>query len=138
VPEGGIPRVPIGGAGSGDLALAGKAWDSSREALLLGTVSGRSGLETSVFLTVKGPHRADVRPVVREVVPEGLHVVIGEGKPVGSGNVIRIPLTITVPPGSAPANHIGSEQAPAGKIVLDTGHPDSPTFTIPVCVAIIP
>jgi len=138
MPEEVIAEIPIEGSVSGDLALAGKAWDSSREALLLGTVSGRSGLETSVFLTVKGPHRADVRPVVREVVPEGLHVVIGEGKPVGSGNVIRIPLTITVPPGSAPANHIGSEQAPAGKIVLDTGHPDSPTFTIPVCVAIIP
>jgi hypothetical protein len=106
--------------------------------LLLGTVSSRTGSKTNLFLTAKGPHRADVRPVVQSVVPDALQVVIGEGKPVGSGNVIRIPLTITIPPGSKPANNICSEQAPAGKIVLDTGHPDSPTLTIPVCVAIVP
>jgi hypothetical protein len=138
MPEEVIAEIRIEGSVSGDLALAGKAWDSSREALLLGTVSSRTGLETNAFLTVKGPHRADVRPVVREIIPDGLQVVIGEGKPVGSGNVIRIPLTITIPPGSTPVNRIGSEQAPAGRIVLDTGHPESPTLTIPVCVAIIP
>jgi hypothetical protein len=76
--------------------------------------------------------------VVREIVPDAVKVVIGEGKPVGSGNVIRIPLTITIPPGTSPANHICSELAPAGKIVLDTGHPESPTLTIPVCIAIVP
>jgi hypothetical protein len=138
MPEELIAEIPVEGSVSGDLALAGKAWDSSREALLLGTVSSRTGAETSLFLTVKGPHRADVRPVVREIVPDAVKVVIGEGKPVGSGNVIRIPLTITIPPGSLPANHICSELAPAGKIVLDTGHPDSPTLTIPVCIAIVP
>ena len=138
MPEELIAEIPVEGSVSGDLALAGKAWDSSREALLLGTVSSRTGAETSLFLTVKGPHRADVRPVVREIVPDAVKVVVGEGKPVGSGNVIRIPLTISIPPGSSPANHICSELAPAGKIVLDTGHPDSPTLTIPVCIAIVP
>ena len=138
MPEEVTIEIPVDGSVSGDLALAGTAWDSSREALLLGTVSSRSGSQTNLFLTAKGPHRADVRPVVRSVVPDALQVVIGEGKPVGSGNVIRIPLTITIPPGSKPANNICSEQAPAGKIMLDTGHPDSPTLTIPVCVAIVP
>jgi hypothetical protein len=138
MPEEVIAEIPVEGSVSGDLALAGKAWDSSHEALTLGTVSSRTGIETSLFLTVKGPHRADVRPVVRETVPDTVKVVVGEGKPVGSGNVIRIPLTITIPPGSSPANHICSELAPAGKIVLDTGHPDSPTLTIPVCLAIVP
>ena len=51
---------------------------------------------------------------------------------------MRFPLTITVPPGSPPANHLGSSQAPAGRIVLDTGHPESPTMTIPVSIAIGP
>ena len=72
------------------------------------------------------------------MVPETLKVIVEEGKPVGSGNVIRIPLSITISPGSAPSNHICSPQAPAGKIVLETAHPDSPTLTIPVCVAIVP
>jgi hypothetical protein len=138
MPEEVTAEIPVDGSVSGDLALAGTAWDSSREALLLGTVSSRSGAETKLFLTAKGPHRAEIRPVVREVVPEALQIVIGEGKPVGSGNVIRIPISITIPPGSTPANHICSEQAPSGKIVLDTGHPDSPTLTIPICIAIVP
>jgi len=138
MPEEVIAEIPVEGSVSGDLALAGKAWDSSREVLLLGTVSSRTGAESSLFVTVKGPHRADVKLVVREIIPDGLKVVVGEGKPVGSGNVIRIPLMITIPPGSTPANHICSGQAPAGKIVLDTGHPDSPTLTIPVCIAIVP
>ena len=77
-------------------------------------------------------------PVVREVVPESLRVVIGEGKEVGSGAVIRFPLLITIPSGSPPANHLCSPQAPAGKIVLETGHPDTPILTIPVCVTIDP
>lgn len=138
MPEEVLVEIPVDGSVSGDLALAGTAWDSSREALLLGTVSSRAGAETKLFLTVKGPHRANVRPAVLEVVPESLKVVVGEGKPVGSGNVIRIPITITIQPGSAPANHICSAQAPAGKIVLETGHPDSPTLSIPVCITIAP
>ena len=105
---------------------------------MLGTVSSRSGSQTNLFLTAKGPHRADVKPIVRTVVPDSLEVVVGEGRPVGSGNVIRIPLSITIPPGSAPANHMCSPQAPAGRIVLDTGLPDSPALTIPVCVTITP
>ena len=103
-------------------------WDGAQDGFLV----------ESLFLTAKGPRRADVKLALQEVVPDSLQVVIGEGRPVGNGNVIRIPLSITVPPGSGPANHIGSPQAPAGRIVLDTGLPDSPTLTIPVCVTITP
>ena len=138
MPDEVVAEIPVEGSVSGDLALAGTAWDSSREALLLGTVAARTGSQTNLFLTAKGPHRADVRPVVREVIPDSLQIAVGEGKPVGSGNVIRIPLSITIPPGSNPSNHNCSAQAPAGRIVLDTGHPDSPTLTIPVCITIAP
>jgi len=138
LPEEVTLEIPVEGSVSGDLALAGQAWDSSREALMLGTVSSRTGSQTSLFLTAKGPHRADVKPFVQEVVPDSLQVVIGEGRAVGSGNLIRIPLSITIAPGSTPANHLCTPQAPAGRIVLDTGHPESPTLTIPVCITIIP
>lgn len=138
IPDELTAEVPVEGSVVGDLALAGSAWDSSRQALLLGTVSGKVGSHTQLFLTAKGPHRASVKPVVREVVPESLKVDIGEGQPVGSGGVIRIPISITIPPGTSPANHRCSQQAPAGRIVLDTGHPDSPTLSIPVCIAIDP
>jgi len=138
IPEKLVVELPLEGSVAGDLALAGTAWDSSRQAVLLGTVSGQIGSHAQLFLIAKGPHRTAVTPIVREVVPGSLVVEVGDGKPVGSGGVIRIPLSITIPPGSPPANHRCSQQAPAGRIVLDTGHPDSPTLSIPVCIAIGP
>ncbi len=138
IPEDITAEIPVEGTVSGALALAGGAWDSSRQALLLGTVSGRTGSRTEVFLTAKGPHALAVKPSVREVVPGSLAVEVGAGKPVGEKGMVRIPISITVPPGSPPANHRCSDQGPAGRIVLDTGHPETPVFSIPVCVVIGP
>jgi hypothetical protein len=115
-------EVTIEGPVAGDLALAGQGWDSSRQVLQLGTISGRTGTNTQVFITAKGAHRDAVHPVVRDVVPASMQVAVGEGKPVGSGAVMRFPLTITIPAGSAPCNHLGSSQAPAGRIDDPTGH----------------
>ena len=138
MPETVLAEIPLEGSVTGELMLAGADWDSAHNAVMLGSVSSRAGAQTSLFLTVKGPHRESVKPVVRQVVPESLQVTVGEAKPIGGGNVLRIPLTVTVPPGSPAVNHICSPQAPAGRIVLDTGHPESPTLTIRVCFAIIP
>ena len=138
MPEDVTVELVVEGSVAGDLALAGPGWDSSLQVLKLGTVSGRSGTKAQLFITAKGPHRESVHPVVRDVVPGSMQVEVGEGKPVGASGVMRFPLTITVPPGSPPANHLGSSQAPAGRIVLDTGHPESPTMTIPVSIAIGP
>lgn len=138
LPEEVAVSVPVEATVGGDLVLAGAAWDSSRQALLLGTVSGRKGLRTQLFITARGPHRERVTPVVREVVPDSLDIAIGEPMPIGEGGAVRIPLSVVIPAGSRAANHLCSEQGPAGRIVLDTGHPDAPTLTIPVCVAIGP
>ncbi|NDC63492.1 MAG: hypothetical protein EBZ59_05785, partial [Planctomycetia bacterium] len=138
LPEEVTAEMPLLGTVAGDLALAGTAWDSANQALTLGTVSSREGLRTRVFLTAKGRHRGDVRPVVREVVPPSLSVTVGEGTPVGSGAVVRFPVTIVLPPGSPTCNHLCSQQASGGRIVLDTGHPDTPTLKIPVCIAVSP
>ncbi len=130
--------VPLEGTVGGDLVIAGPGWDASRQSLVLGTVSGRSGFKRRIFLTAKGPHRDAVRPVVREVEPRSIEVTVGPGAPVGAGGVIRFPIDLVISPDSRPANHLCSEQGPAGRIVFDTGHPDSPSLTIPVCVAIGP
>jgi hypothetical protein len=138
MPDEVVIEVPIEGSVSGDLSVVAAAWDRTRQALLLGTVSGKQGLRTQAFLTVRGPHRDSIQPTVREVVPDSLAVTVGTAQAVGTGSVVRIPLEISIPPGSRPANHLCSELGPAGRIVLDTGHPDSPTLTIPVCIAIGP
>ncbi len=138
MPEPVVAEIPIDGTVAGDLVMAGPGWDSSRQALLLGTVSGKTGLRTRAFLTAKGPHRESVRPTVREVVPESLEVTVGEGSPIGTSGAVRIPIDTVIPPGSRAVNHLCSQQGPAGRIVLGTGHPDTPEFTIPVCVAVGP
>nr|MCS5617100.1 hypothetical protein [Pirellulales bacterium] len=138
MPEEVTAEIPVEGTVGGDLVLVGPGWDSSRQALMLGTVSSRKGLRRRIFLTAKGPDRESVKPRVEETVPESLEVSIGEGKPIGDGAVLRIPIDLVIPPGSRPVNHICSEQGPAGRIVLATGHPESPTLSIPVCVAVGP
>jgi hypothetical protein len=138
MPEVVTVEVPLEGTVTGDLSVVGGAWNRSRQSLFLGTVSAKTGFRTQVFVTARGPHRELVRPVVREVVPPSLEIRVGESEPVGSGSVIRTPIEIVIPPGSPAANHLCSQLGPAGRIVLETGHPDSPTLTIPVCVAIGP
>ena len=138
LPEEVMAEIPIDGTVGGSLMLAGAAWDSGQQSLLLGTVSGRKGMRTQLFLTARGNDRDRLRPVVREVVPPALEVTVGEPSPVGGGSVVRATITVVIPPGSQPANHLCSEQGPAGRIVLDTGHPDAPTLTVPVCVGIGP
>jgi len=130
--------IPLEGDVAGDLVIAGAAWNTTRQSLMLGAVSGKAGLTTQLFITAKGPHAAAVRPVVRETVPGSLAVRVGEPRPVGGGGSLRIPLEIAIAPGSGPVNHLCSESGPPGKIVIETGHPDVPTLTIPVCVSIGP
>ncbi|MFM9024043.1 MAG: DUF1573 domain-containing protein [Planctomycetaceae bacterium] len=133
-----VAEIPLDGDVGGDLVLAGPGWDTGRQALMLGTVSGKAGLTTQLFITAKGPHAAAVRPVVRRTTPGSLDVRVGEPRPVGSGGSLRIPLEIAIAPGSGPVNHLCSETGPPGTIELETGHPDVPTLAIPVCVAIGP
>ncbi len=130
--------VPIEASVSGALTLAGSAWESGRQVLALGMVPGRTGGRWDLFLAAKGPHRDTVRPTVREVVPESLQVTVGEPTPLGNGNVMRIPITVVVPAGSVPSVNNCTKQAPGGRIVLDTGHPESPTLSIKVCVTVTP
>ena len=124
------------GVVTGDLTLVGPAWDRRSKAVRLGTVSRRKGLSTRLFLTVKGASREQVKPVLKEVIPAGLRVDIGEPTSIGGGDLVRIGLTLSVDADSPQANNLCTNAASAGRIVLETGHPDSPELSIPVCVAI--
>jgi hypothetical protein len=131
-----VARIPLQGVVTGDLMLVGRAWDRRSKSVRLGTVSRQKGLVTKLFLTVKGDARDQVRPVLKEVVPAGLHVEIDEPSSIGGGDVVRIGLTLSISADSATANNLCTSAASAGRIVLETGHPDSPELSIPVCVAI--
>lgn len=138
LPEAITAELPIEGAVVGDISFAGPGWDAGRRQFVLGTVSSRLGKKTTLFLTARGPHRDSVRPAITDVVPASLEVTIGPAERIGAGGVIRIPLDISIPPGSPPANHLGSDQAPLGRITLATGIAGAATVTIPVSVVIGP
>ena len=138
IPKDVVIEIPVEGSVVGDLSLAGGLWDSGGRFVLLGTLSSNVGGRTDLFLTAKGPDRDKVHLVVRETIPKSMVVEIGQAAAIGSGTIIRIPISISIPPGSPPCNHLGSKQGVLGRIVLDTGHPSSPSITIPIRVAVQP
>jgi hypothetical protein len=138
MPEETVAELPIEGKVVGDISFAGPGWDAARHRLLLGAVSGRAGKKTTLFLTARGPRREAVKPVIVQVEPAALRVSVGAAESIGAGGVVRVPIEIAVPPGSAAANHLGSPQAPAGRITLETGLPGAAPLTIPVSVVIGP
>ena len=128
--------IPLEGTVTGDFTVVGQAWDKRAKAVRLGTVSRREGLVTKLFVMAKGPGRDQVRPAVKEVIPAGLGVEVAPPQPIGDGDLIRIGVTLSISSEAPTANNLCTEAATAGKIVLETGHPDTPELTIPVCVAI--
>ncbi len=128
--------IPLGGIVSGDLMLVGQKWDRRSNVLRLGNVSGQTGLNTKIFLTAKGEFRDKVQPRVLDIVPEGLDIKIEPPSQIGGGDVVRIGIEIQILPGAPPANNLCTETAKPGYILLETGHPKTPTLKIPVCVAI--
>lgn len=131
-----IARIPLQGVVTGDLMVVGPAWDRRSKVVRLGTVSRKKGMLTKLFLTVKGATLDQVKPVLKEVIPAGLDVEIDAPSSIGGGDVVRIGLTLSISAESPTANNLCTSAASAGKIVLETGHPDSPELSIPVCVAI--
>jgi hypothetical protein len=53
-----------------------------------------------------------------------MKVTVGEPTELRSGAVTQIPLTIEIPPGQPPVNHLGYDQGAYAEIVLETTHPE--------------
>ena len=61
---------------------------------------------------------------------------LGPTTPVNDGAMSRTTLTITIPPGSPPANHLGSDMGKLGQIKIKTSHPKVPMLRILVRFAV--
>ena len=128
--------IPLQGTVSGDLMLVGSKWDRRFNALRLGTISRKTGLNTTIYLTAKGEFRNKVSPRVVDVLPSSLDVKITPASQIGGGGLVRIGIEIQIPPNARPSNNLCTETAEKGFILLETNHPNTPTLRIPVCVAI--
>jgi hypothetical protein len=128
--------IPIQGSIGSDIVITGPDWDSALDLLDIGTVSSQVGAERQLTLIVRGPRCKEVKfkPVV--LVPDLLHVKLGETVVKANGAFSQTPLTIQIPKGSRPANHLGSEVGKYGQIRLETSHPQIPQLKIHVRFAV--
>jgi hypothetical protein len=116
--------------GSGDISVAGPGWDPDTGILTLGRVARREGRQQRLTLIVRGPLAKQVEFKPEHVEPGELKVTVGPRGSIGQDSAVPTPLLIDIPPGSAPANHVGSEQGKIGEIILTTTHPKVPRLRI--------
>ncbi|MEN6498182.1 MAG: DUF1573 domain-containing protein [Thermoguttaceae bacterium] len=129
-------EVPIRGKVASEITIVGPGWDETGGMLMMGTVNGRQGAQRTLWIIAGGSHAKDIQFKSVEVGPDLLKAELGTPKPIQGGSATQVPLTITIPPGSPPANHLGSEQGKVGRIMIETNHPHSPKLLILVRFAI--
>jgi hypothetical protein len=131
-------EIPVEGTVGSEIAVAGFGWDEQTGVLTLGAVAMAKGATRQLRVVARGPHAKNVRLKLAKLVPDLLQVDVGQGKPIGQGAVIQIPLSIRIPPGNRAANHLGSKASDLGQIVFETGHPQQPELRILVRFAVRP
>jgi len=89
-----------------------------------------------LILVVKGPHRKEVKFKPIEIFPKFLEVEFGKTTQINKGIVLQTPLTVRIPAGCRPANHLGSKQGELGRITIETKHPKAPQLRILVKFAV--
>jgi hypothetical protein len=132
-----VIEVPVAGTVGSDISVFGRGWNEQTGVLSLGILAPGKGTDASLVLVVRGPRQGTADFRVAEVFPPNiLHVELGERTDINQGAAAQTPLKIHIPPGTGPANHLGSKQGKAGRIVLDTNDPEMPKLTILVSFAI--
>ena len=131
-------ELPISGSVVGDISVVGAGtFHQQSNLLVLGQVDGVKGIETTLRILIKGPHRHDVRLKIKETDPsETLIVQLGEPMPINNGLVYMYPLTVSVPSGSRPVARMGLDREDYGRIVIETTHPDTPLLPLRVRFAV--
>jgi Protein of unknown function (DUF1573) len=123
--------ISISGSVDSDISIAGGHFDRDAGILRMGTVRGRAGAEQKLLVLIRGEHRHDVHVSVEKSDPP-LQATLGEPSDLNAGAVVQIPLTVTIPRGSAPINHLSNY----GKIMLETDDPNARRIRIWVQFAV--
>jgi hypothetical protein len=124
----------VAGTVVSDISVLGQDFSSSNSMLRLGLVKSRDGAKRTLRLVTRGAFRKEIEFKVASKSPEFLEVAIGER--IDQGLVTQVPITISVPAGTPPANHLGTALGKMGEIVLETNHPDLKQVPIKVYFAV--
>jgi len=124
-PEAPILDIHVGGKIGSDVSIVGsrERYDAERNIVMIGHVDRDQGAVADLLLLVKGPHRHETNVSVGEVSSHVLRVTVGPRSEINEGKVIKFPITVRVPKGCDPVQHLGSEQGKLAKITLETTHP---------------
>jgi len=117
--------VPIEGTVDSDVSIVGAGWEQQLSRLSFPAVSSAKGATRKLFVLLRGDRRHDVTIKTGKVDPSWLKVTLGEPTEIkgGDGGVTQVPLTIEIPPGMPPVNHLGTDQGKYAEVVLETTHP---------------
>jgi hypothetical protein len=129
-------EIPIRGTVTSEISVVGPGWDEEDSLLTLGTLQSREGGKRVLLIVAGGMQGKEIQYKLAEVTPDLLKVELGTPKPMKGSSSTQTPLTITIPPGSPPANHLGSEQGKLGRITIETNHPHAPKLRILVRFAV--
>lgn len=129
-------EVAVSGTVVSDISVYGSDFSTSNSMLRLGLVKSKEGAERTLRIVTRGPHAKDIKFTVAKKYPEFLDVKLGEMTELKQGQVTQVPVTITVPAGSPPANHLGTVLGKIGEVVLETNHPDLKEVPIKVYFAV--
>jgi hypothetical protein len=128
--------LPIGGKICNDISIVGPGWNDENDVLLIGTVKNQESYHRRVLLIVRGLQRKGVSFRVVEPVAEPLKISLEKTVELSNGKISQTPLTIEIPRGSRPVNHLGQDQKNWAKITLETTHPQIPQIHIYVQFAV--
>jgi hypothetical protein len=118
-------EVPIEGIVDSDVSIVGPGWEQQLSRLSIPAVSSAKGATRKLFILLRGDRRHDVTIKTGKIDPSWLKVTLGEPTELkgGDGGVTQVPLTIEIPPGMPPVNHLGTDQGKYAEVVLETTHP---------------
>ena len=131
--------LPVKGMIGSEISVVARGWSEEHGVLTIGTVNSLEGEERTLLLVIRGPHRKDIQFKLIEVFPDIFEVdeeALGRTVEMSSGVVNQTQLKIRIPPGSRPANHLGTDQGRLGRITIGTTHPDVPQLTIYIRFAV--
>lgn len=130
-------ELPVSGNVGGPVSVVANGWNQERGILSIGHVTRGKGAVRTVKLIVRGKEFGSLTVKPPQTQPALLKVTYGKITQINGGTTSIVPVTIEVPPGSPPVNHMGSEQGKLGEIIIPFDHPDLPPVKLLVQFAVV-
>jgi Protein of unknown function (DUF1573) len=125
--------IPIEGSVDSDISVTGAQYEPELGILNFGSVSRGKGEQRTLLILIRGEHRHDFKVSIASCSPALVEAKLGDPVDLNNAAVVKIPLTVKIPPGSPSVNHMIER----GKILLDTNHPDAKQLRVWLQFAVV-